>query len=197
MVAMLSEGGDLDEAAIRDLETVHAGCFDLWSRSGGTQSGQSSSEIFQGRPVMKKLLFVLMLVLLVQPAKADDASICDNTVQKGEAGGPFFGLGIAIMAQALAEKYCGAGPSILEPYFVSYVEENGCGSNTTIHKEVSEQVLKLKTWSKIDFARGGNNAIEMDEERADKRLGLAAEQFGGCEALLDNHSVLAEKLNQN
>jgi hypothetical protein len=104
---------------------------------------------------------VATIALLPREAQAYDT--CDNAldIENGEPPGPFFGLEYALIAHALAEKFCGAPAIPMAPRFLAYAEKQGCGPDTPIYTTLKTSIEELEAADLEGLASDGKPSVQL------------------------------------
>ncbi len=129
------------------------------------------------------------MILVVLPTESQSYDLCDRKLEfeKGEPAGPFFGLEYALIAHALAEKFCGAPAKPMAPRFLKYVESHGCGPESAIYSDLKTSIERLETADLKLMAADGNPNLQLSPKDVQEWASAAAESFGGCPSLLAGH----------
>jgi hypothetical protein len=139
-------------------------------------------------PSLLLIFFLAAFAMLPKGARAYD--ICDNKLEleHGEPVGPFFGLEYALIAHALAEKFCGAPATPMAPRFLVYAERRGCGPDTPIYAELKTSIAKLEAGDLESLASHGDPAVQLSPQQVEEWAGAAVEEYGGCKRLVEFHA---------
>lgn len=164
---------------------MKAGC--IW----GGQATQMTN-VLRYSASSGRLLFAIVAAasVVALPSISLAYDLCDNQidVENGEKpGGPLFGVGYAMIAYALAEKYCGAAPISMAPKILGYVQEHGCGPDTPIYSELKEAIAKLEAADLEFMAADGDPNLQLSPADVQEWARSAAEGLGGCSALVAAH----------
>jgi hypothetical protein len=139
-------------------------------------------------PSLLLIFFLAAFAMLPKEARAYD--ICDNKLEleHGEPAGPFFGLEYALIAHALAEKFCGAPATPMAPKFLAYAEKQGCGPDTPIYGTLKTSIQKLEAADLERLASDGKPSVQLSAREVQEWASAAAKGFGGCKGLLEFHA---------
>jgi hypothetical protein len=137
---------------------------------------------------------VLLGSIAILPGEAHSYDACDNKLEleDGEPPGSLFGLGYAIVAHALAEKFCGASATPMASRFLDYAERRGCGPDTPIHSELKASLERLERADLALLAADGDTNVKLSPDEVQEWARAAVDEFGGCKSLIEFHDTELE-----
>ena len=131
----------------------------------------------------------VLVAIAAQPAFGQD--ICDNRLEAGEGLSPFAGGEYLIMANAMAEKACGAPAKSITSFVLDGpVKKAGCGPETEIYSRLRESMDWAAAADLKALAQDGDANRQMAPEQVQEWTEMVVDDFGGCPALLAFHRQL-------